>query len=76
LTKPAPFVLRYVNSGGHACSFCKWNSNCYGCGIHANDEPITYLIREPFLAVDWNEIVLSTDFNDEMKLKDDPDFIN
>jgi len=45
---------------------CKWTFNCFGCGIYASDNALTFLLREPFIAVDWNEVVLASDINHDL----------
>ena len=59
MSKPAPFVLRFVDNKGTSCGTCKWAVNCYGCGIQPNDESIPFLLRNPFIAIDWNEDILN-----------------
>ena len=50
-----PFVLKYINQSGQACSQCSWKNRCLGCMIKPEDTNIYDILSNDFdIAIDWN----------------------
>lgn len=51
------FRLRLVESGGYACSRCRWTEGCVGCFIRPDDEPCPVKAGDS-VGVDWHISVI------------------